>query len=168
MADEYERPRYQDMADKVIDLIRGLNRRNIDQESLDSCKIYVDAANPEFILTLKELVGESTRWEYINDKIQYCKKHNLDLARYMTVIPVPFSTSAKDMLMHTKELLEYERPLLAINPKFDKLITSLRTATSDDLGKLDKEQSSYHDILNAFRLACKGIKLVKKEIEAEW
>jgi hypothetical protein len=32
--------------------------------------------------------------------------------------------------------------MLAINPKFDKLITSLRTATSDDLGKLDKEQSS--------------------------
>jgi predicted nuclease of restriction endonuclease-like RecB superfamily len=36
MADEYEIPRYQDMADKVIDLIRGLNRTNIDQESLDS------------------------------------------------------------------------------------------------------------------------------------
>jgi len=48
MANEYERPRYQDMADKVMDLIRGLNRTNIDQESLDSCKIYVDAANPEF------------------------------------------------------------------------------------------------------------------------
>ena len=70
--------------------------------------------------------------------------------------------------MHTKELLEYEKPLLAINPKFDKLITSLRTATSDDLGKLSKEDTNFDDILDAFRLACKGIKLVKKEIEAEW
>jgi len=80
----------------------------------------------------------------------------------MTVIPVPFSTTAKDMLMHTKELLGHDRPLLAINSKFDKLITSLRTAISDDLGKLNKEDTSYDNILDAFRLACKGIKLVKK------
>jgi hypothetical protein len=97
--------------------------------------------------------------------MQYCKKHNLDLARYMTVVPVAFSTSAKDMLVHTKELLEYERPLIAIHPKFEKLITSLRTATSDDLGKLDKEQTSYHNVLDAFRLALKGINLVEKETQ---
>ena len=88
-----------------MDIIRGLNRRNIDPDYLDNCKIYVDAANPEFITTLKELVGETTRWEYIQDKMLYCKKHNLDLARFMNVIPVPFSTAAKDMLVHTKELL---------------------------------------------------------------
>jgi hypothetical protein len=165
MADEYEIPRYQDMADKVIDLIRGLNRTNIDQESLDSCKIYVDAANSEFITTLKELVGESTRWDYIQDKTLYCKKHNLDLASYMTVIPVPFASSGKDMLMHVKELLEYERRLVAINPKFDKLVTALRTCISDDLAKLDKEATSYDNMLDAFRLALKGIKMVKKENE---
>ena len=163
IAEEYERPRFQDMAEKVMDIIRGLNRRNIDQDYLDSVKIYVDAANPEFITTLKELVGETTRWEYIQEKILYCKQHNLDLARYMTVIPVPFSTAGKDMIMHTKELVEHERPLIAINPKFEKLITSLRTAISDDLGKLDKEQTSYHNVLDAFRLALKGINLVKKE-----
>jgi hypothetical protein len=83
----------------------------------------------------------------------------------MKVIPVPFSTSAKDMLMHTKELLEYERPVIAIHQKFDKLITSLRTAISSDDGKLDKEQTSYDSVLDAFRLACRRIKLVKKEIE---
>ena len=63
------------------------------------------------------------------------------------------------------ELLEYERPLVAINPKFDKLITSLRTAISDDLGKLSKEDTSYDNVLDAFRLALKGIKVVKKENE---
>jgi len=162
-ADEFERPRYEDMSTKVIDLIRGLNRRNIDQDYLDSVKIYVDAANPEFITTLKREVGETTRWEYIQEKILYCKKHNLDLARFMTVVPVAFSVAGKDMIMHTKELLEHERPLVAINPKFEKLIVSLRTAISDDLGKLDKEQTSYHNVLDAFRLALKGINLVKKE-----
>jgi hypothetical protein len=164
-ADEFERPRYEDMSTKVIDMIRGLNRRNIDQEYLDSCKIYVDAANPEFITASKSEVGESSDWEYIQEKTLYCKKHNLDLARYMTVVPVPFSINGKDMIMHTKELLEHERPRVAINPKFEKMITSLRTALSDDLGKLDKEQTSYHNVLDAFRLALKGINLVKKEQE---
>lgn len=165
IAEEYERPRFQDMAEKVMDIIRGLNRRNIDQDYLDSVKIYVDAANPEFITTLKELVGETTRWEYVQEKMLYCKKHNLDVARYMSVIPVPFSIAGRDMIMHTKELLEYERPLIAINPSFTKLIASLRTAISDDLGKLSKEDTSYDNVLDAFRLALKGIKVVKKERE---
>jgi hypothetical protein len=167
LADEYPRPRYQDMAEKVMDIIRGLNRRNIDPDYLDNCKIYVDAANPEFIVTLKELVGETTRWEYIQDKMLYCKKHNLELSRYMTVVPVAFSASAKDMIMHSKELLEYERPLIAINPSFTKLITSLRTAISDDLGKLSKEETSFDNVLDAFRLALKGIKVIKKETQKQ-
>jgi hypothetical protein len=44
---------------------------------------------------------------------------------------------------------------IAINPdKFDKLITSLRTAVDID-GTLDKEATSYNDIFDAFRLALK-------------
>jgi hypothetical protein len=162
-AEEFERPRYEDMASKFMDIIRGLNRRTIGPDYTDTVKIYVDAANPEFISTLKREVGETDRWQYIQEKILYCKKNNLDLARFMTVVPVPFSVNGNDMIMHTKELLEHERPLVAINPKFEKLITSLRTAISDDLGKLDKEQTSYHNVLDAFRLALKGINLVKKQ-----
>jgi hypothetical protein len=162
MAEEYERPRYEDMISTIMDVIRGLNRRNLDQEYLGSCKVYVDGSNPEFIISLKEQVGDIARWERMNDKILYCKKNNLDLARYMTVVPVPFSTEGKNMIMHTKELLEFETPLIAINPKFDKLISALRTAISDDLGKLDKEQTSYHNVLDAFRLSLKGIKIVKE------
>jgi hypothetical protein len=62
------------------------------------------------------------------------------------------------MLVHTKELLEYERPLIAINPIFTKLITSLRTAISDDLGTLSEEDTSYDNVLDAFRLTLKGLK----------
>lgn len=157
------------MASKVIRIIRGLNRRTIGPDYSDSVKIYVDAANPEFISTLKREVGETDRWEYIQEKILYCKKNNLDLARFMTVVPVPFAIAGKDMIMHTKELLEHERPLVAINPKFEKLITSLRTTISDDRGALDKEQTSYHNVLDGFRLALKGINLVKKEYsKADW
>ena len=52
-------------------------------------------------------------------------------------------------------ILEHEPRKIAINPdKFDKLITSLRTAVDND-GTLDKEATSYNDIFDAFRLALK-------------
>ena len=52
-------------------------------------------------------------------------------------------------------ILEDDRDKIAINPdKFDKLITSLRTAVDND-GVLDKEATSYNDIFDAFRLALK-------------
>ena len=57
------------------------------------------------------------------------------------------------MLIRSKELLEYEkRPLIGINSKFDTLIVSLRTAVSDNQGKLDKDATSYDNVLDAFRL----------------
>jgi hypothetical protein len=52
-------------------------------------------------------------------------------------------------------ILEDEGGRIAINPdKFDKLITSLRSALDLD-GTLDKESTSYNDIFDAFRLALK-------------
>jgi hypothetical protein len=73
----------------------------------------------------------------------------------MRIIPVNFNTEHKAMLGHCKMILEDEGGRIAINPdKFDKLITSLRTAVDND-GVLDKEATSYHDIFGAFRLALK-------------
>jgi hypothetical protein len=37
-AEEYERPRFEDMSSLVFVMIRGLNRRNVDQDYLDSVK----------------------------------------------------------------------------------------------------------------------------------
>jgi hypothetical protein len=52
-------------------------------------------------------------------------------------------------------ILEKEGGRIAINPdRFDKLITSLRTAVDND-GKLDKESTSYNDIFDAFRSTLK-------------
>ena len=47
--------------------------------------------------------------------------------------------------------------------KFDKLITSLRTAVDND-GVLDKESTSYNDIFDAFRLALKFYHFQEKAI----
>ena len=52
-------------------------------------------------------------------------------------------------------VLEHEPRKIAINPdRFDKLITSLRTAVDND-GTLDKEATSYNNIFDAFRLTLK-------------
>ena len=60
----------------------------------------------------------------------------------MFVIPVPFSKNHKEMLAHCKELLEYHNGYISINPRFNKLITSLRTAVENGVGVLDKEATS--------------------------
>ena len=50
------------------------------------------------------------------------------------------------MLAHAKMLFEKES--IFINPMFDKLVTSLRTAVERE-GVLDKAATSYNDILDA-------------------
>jgi hypothetical protein len=44
---------------------------------------------------------------------------------------------------------------LAIDPKYDKLLTSLRTAYAEVLN-LKKDSTSYDDLLDALRLSLKG------------
>ena len=123
-AEEFERPRYEDMVNKIADLFQSFsNIKNI----------FVDAANPELISSLKrEVAYERDNWAWVQEKMAYCKKHKLDINRHMKVVPIPFSTEGKNMIIHTKELLEFETPIIAINPKFDKLTTALRTAISSD------------------------------------
>ena len=112
------------------------------------------------------MVGEDDSPSYIKEQLDYCKKYDLNIADYMTVISVSFNPEAKNMLIHTKELLDYEsRPLIGINSKFDKLIVSLRTAVSDDMGRLDKESASYDDLLDAFRLALRHFRIKNKKRE---
>jgi hypothetical protein len=68
-------------------------------------------------------------------------------------------------MMHCKELLEYDnRPLIAMNLKFNKFIMALRTSrlTTREVS-LRKIQVTI--IMDAFRLALKVINLVKKEEE---
>lgn len=47
---------------------------------------------------------------------------------------------------------------LAIPSKYDKLVTSLRTAWATEYS-LDKDQTSYDDLLDALRLSLKGYQI---------
>jgi hypothetical protein len=74
----------------------------------------------------------------------------------MFIVPTSFSIKGTEMLQHTKWLLEETEEdgssLIAIHPSFNKLLTALRIAVANEY-KLDKEQTSYNGILDAFRLS---------------
>jgi hypothetical protein len=54
-------------------------------------------------------------------------------------------------LQYQKERVEKESA--EINPRFDKLVTSLKTAVEKGEGDLDKEATSYDDLFDGYRLA---------------
>ena len=67
-ADEFERPRYEDKVNKISDLYdMYTNIKNI----------FVDAANPELISSLKrEVAHEHDNWNYVQERMAYYKKQS--------------------------------------------------------------------------------------------
>ena len=118
--------------------------------------IYVDAANPEVWESLKREFDERYDNQYIRDTIAECKKFNTHIENRMIVVPVPFSVEGAHMLQHAKYLMEETEEdgssLIAIDKRFDKLLTGLRTAVANEY-KLDKEVTSFDDLVDAFRLS---------------
>jgi hypothetical protein len=132
----------------MLSLVYGL----ISKYQVDS--IYIDGANPSFIKSLKLQIGEEADYDKV---IARYRLEGLgdNWSQKMKLVPVNFNKEHKAMLGHCKMILEHEPRNIAINPdKFDKSITSLRTAVDND-GVLDKEATSYNDIFDAFRLALK-------------
>jgi hypothetical protein len=141
-AEEYHRPDFNQMIGVVWDLLQKYGR------SIN--KIYVDGANPSFIKSLKLQMGEEEEYDQV---IKDCKASHRDFEYDMTVVPVNFSMENRSTLSNCKMLMERDGGFVAINPKFTKLITALRTATEKGEFQLDKEATSYNDIFDAFRLA---------------
>jgi hypothetical protein len=82
----------------------------------------------------------------------------------MLVVPTPFSVEGRKMLEHTKYLLEENdedgSSLIRIHPSFEKLLTALRTAISNEY-KLSKTETSFNDILDSFMLSLQYFKRTK-------
>jgi hypothetical protein len=136
-AEEFERPDYNEMLWLVAKLM----------QQYGYVRVYIDGSNPSFIKSLKRMIGEDEQYE------KYTKEQMERYARNMyamKVFPVNFAAKQREMLGHTKLLLE--KGYITINPKFHKLVTSLRTAV-DNEGSLDKQLTSYSDIFDAFRLS---------------
>jgi hypothetical protein len=119
-------------------------------------RIFVDGANPSFIRALKDrIAGEDSNYEHLIARLKTTYGHNFSLdslIQNMFVVPIAFSKEHKSMLSHAKQLMEYDNGRAAINPRFNKLITSLRTAVADEWS-LDKEATSHDDLFDSFRLS---------------
>jgi hypothetical protein len=139
---EYERPDFNDMIDKVA----SLNRR------LGITALYCDAANPEIIRELKRVVfKEEYREDKVSDLMKMAETYGYSPTRYMRCVGISFSKHGSQMLQHAKALMD--EGLIAIDKqRFHKLLIGLRTATADEY-KLDKSKTSYDDIVDSFRLS---------------
>lgn len=145
-AEEFERPDYNEMVDVVFQLL--------DQYDIVN-RVYVDGSFPAFIRSLKRHLGSIEHPDDYNQLIKYMLQRSEnrftieELFPKMKVIPVNFAKQHRDLLKHAQVLLE--KDYLAINPKFDKLIIGLRTAVANEY-TLDKEATSFDDLLDAFRM----------------
>ena len=142
-ADEYDRPDYNEMMNKILRLVRAY----------DIDYIYSDGANPEVISNLKRGTGERSRPEQYSQLIERARKYDRGPENYMKVIPVYFAREHKELLAHTKMALE--KGCIEIHPQFEKLKIALRTAFENGEGILDKEVTSHDDVFDAFRLSLK-------------
>jgi hypothetical protein len=105
---------------------------------------------------LARSLGEDVDYERLiaHFKTSYGANYGLHSLVYnIFVIPIHFSKDHKNMLAHTKRLLEYGTGSIAIHPTYNKLITALRTAVEKDDGSLDKETTSHDDVFDSFRLS---------------
>jgi hypothetical protein len=155
-AEEHDRPNFIDMIAEIW---------NIKNKCGYISNIYVDAANPEVWEALKREFSEPFDEQNVREKIAHAKRHGLHIEDQMFVVPTPFSTEGAQMLQHTKWLLEETdedgNNLVAIHTeRFPKLVTALRTAVANEYN-LDKGQTSYNDILDAFRLSLQFYKRSK-------
>src|SRR5262245_24808493 len=147
-AEEYERPNFAAMINRIWE---------IKQKCGYISNIYVDAANPEIWESLKREFNEPFNAQYMASQLADCKKYNLHLEDRMIIVPVPFGVEGAHMLQHAKWLMEETNEdgssLIAIHKeRFDRLITALRTAVAKEY-KLDKTETSFADLLDAFRLS---------------
>jgi hypothetical protein len=145
-AEEYDRPDFDDMINEIVRMKREWKIDNI----------FVDSSSPQVIRAIKSAIGERPDFDSQIDKLKLVHKHIRNeplkyLPKWMSVIPVSFSSEGRTMLTRAKIMLD--RRWLAIHPTlYNKLIISLRTAVAtDDL--LSKSETSHDDLLDSFRLA---------------
>lgn len=67
------------------------------------------------------------------------------------ICPVNFRLKHKELLQRAHRILSKRR--IKIDPRFSKLTTSLRTATSKGDWDLDKTATSHSDVLDSYMLA---------------
>ena len=143
-AESFEKP----LMNEIINHIMQLKQRH------HITKVYVDGANPEVIRELKRRIGEYQDYHRLTEEQIWAFRNSS-----WQIIPVNFQKRHRQMLEWTYTLMS--KRFIKIHPSLQQLIVSLRTAVVIDDWKLDKQQTSHHDILDSFRLALCNYELPK-------
>jgi len=151
------------MGNGIIRVIYAKKRMSLDlgeimgwtlevRERFDPEHIYVDGWHSGFIRSLKRIVGE--RWK--DDDIDMLKKRaerfRRPIEKYMHVIPVVFSNNTRNMLGHTRDIIENEHALAVDSVEFRELYVDLISAKQED-GKLVKEGRDSKDLFDALMMS---------------
>ena len=119
--------------------------------------ILLDASATEMYTALCHQFNQNPSLSYLQDKQALVKKMGSQgqLERYLFVVPIPFQTKGQDLLGHLKWIIEETdedgKAMVAIDKRFDNVITSLRTAQATEY-RLDKEATVNDDTLDSLRL----------------
>ena len=151
-----------DIDDGVIRIIYAKRKMSLDlgeimdwtmdlRQYYDPNKIYVDGWHSGFIRSLKKKVGERWKDEDIQMFKQRAKKYRRPIERYMTVIPVTFSNNSRDILSHTRDIIENEKVLAVDAEEFKDLYLDIVSARQED-GKLLKEGQDSKDLIDALMM----------------
>jgi hypothetical protein len=138
-SDKFDRADFNIMVDNIFRLYVKYKAR----------KIWVDAANPAFIVQLKVAIGERTNIEQILR--EEARDHIDPFIRFGVVCPIPFNKYSRPMITNLIHIVS-EGSLHIPNTQ-QKLITEIRVAKTKENSALDKESNSM-DLVDALRLSC--------------
>jgi hypothetical protein len=146
-ADSFAKPKFEDMVAFVVKL----------RQEMRIPSIFIDASAADFVRSLKFKVGDNDYDSYeshlpkVPDNIINSIEEGFTVGRRYSVHPVNFGTMHRALLSHDLQIIGKHR--VRIHPTFDKLTVALRTAFLRPNGTLDKEQTSYDDVLDAWSLS---------------
>ena len=144
-AKEWDRPSYENMVSLIAQL-RYQYRPN---------KIFVDAAKPDFIKSLKIQFSESIHYE---DIIKEAKKEKVDPDYRMFVCPVSFNEHGAELLGRFQHIVsKHWFSFSSIEHK--ELLKQMSSAQFQDNGNLDKAEvgdENTFDVFDSTRLALKA------------
>jgi hypothetical protein len=136
-AESIPRPRFGDAIDRILQL----------KQTHHVTKIFVDGSAVNVVRELKFRVGEFVDYHRYTDE-QLWNMRTGD----MQIVPINFGRRHVEMLHWAVELMQTGGKIIRIHPKLTELLTSLRTAIAVE-GRLNKEETSFADVLDAFRLS---------------
>ena len=146
-SNEFPRANFQNIIDEIWRLKNKCN-------SLQN--ILLDASATGVYTALCQEFNQNPSLEYLREKQLFAKKVNRPLEEYLFVTPVPFQKQGREILSHTRRLIEETEEdngtaLVSIHPSLTNLINSMRSAyATEDL--LDKERTVNSDTFDALRM----------------